>query len=188
MRYMIAHMISGEAKEYHENLSRALASVYKLRPVTANIDPHITVKAPFDALSTDLHEVELIVDRFVRSRSPLSYTLKGFGNFDGRVVYMNTEAPETTQEFVRGLKDELRQIPWLEFKPHEEEVKLHATLCYPKDTLQAEDIVAKLNERGGKEFAGTLNTVVILKREDRRWELFKEFHFASDGIGADIVV
>ena len=184
MRYMIAHMILGDAKDYHVNLSRALASAYRLRPVTANIDPHITVKAPFDALSTDLYDVERLIDRYVRTKSPLSYSMKGFGNFDGRVVYMNVDAGDEVLEFIKGLKDELHDIPWLEFKPHEEDSKLHVTLAYPKDAPQADEIVAKLTERGGKEFTGTINSIVILRKGERRWEMFKEYKFGGeDGTG-----
>lgn len=187
---MIAHMIEGEAKEYHENLSRALASVYKLRPVTANIDPHITIKAPFDALSTDLFDVERLIDRAVRAKNPLAYTMKGFGNFDGRVAYMSVEAPDETLAFVKSVRDELRDIPWLEFKPHEENSRLHATLTYPKDIAQAEEIITKLTERGGKEFACTMRGIALLRRGERRWEVFKEYAFGGAGRGEtdDIVI
>lgn len=178
---MIAHMIEGEAKEYHENLSRALASVYKLRPVTANIDPHITLKAPFDALSTDLFDIERLIDRAVRAKSPLAYTMKGFGNFDGRVTYMSVEAPEETLAFVKSVRDELRDIPWLEFKPHEENSRLHATLAYPKDMAQAEEMITKLTERGGKEFVCTMRGIALLRRGERRWEVFKEYPFGGAG-------
>jgi len=188
MRYMIAHMIGGEAKEYHENLSRALASAYRLRPVTANIDPHITIKAPFDALSTDLYDIERSMDRFVRTRSPLGYTLKNFGNFDDRVVFMDVDAPAPTLDFVRELKEELRQTPWLEFKPHEESTKLHSTLCFPKDAVQTEEIVRTLTLRGGRAFACTMSSIALLKRGERRWEMYKEFHFAKDDVDMHIVV
>lgn len=184
---MIAHMIAGEAREYHVNLSRALASAYRLRPVTASIDPHLTIKAPFDALSTDIHEVELILERFVRSRSPLQYSLGGFGKFDDRVVYMDVHATDETVDFVREIRAELNQLPWIEFKPHEQtDVKLHATLCYPRTAEQAGEIVSRLTERGGKNFTGSFDTIALLKKGERRWEVYKEFHFdSSTEFGAD---
>lgn len=175
MRYMIAHMLRGDAQKYHENLSRALASAYRLRSVTTTIDPHLTIKAPFDALSTDLYTVEHIVEHFVRTKDPLPYTVGHFGHFDGRVVFMDVAAPETVRDFIGELKEELKQLPWLEFKPHETNTKLHATLCYPKDVPQATEIVEKLTERGGKEFLCTLDTVAILRKSERRWEILKEF-------------
>ena len=175
-------MLSGEARAYHENLSRALASAYRLRPVTANIDPHLTIKAPFDALSTDMFDVETTVERFVRTQSPLTYTLKHFSNFDDRVVYMDVEAPDETSSFIQELKDELKQILWLEFKPHESDTKLHATLCYPKYGPKAEEIVNYLNERGGKEFTCTLDTIALLKKDDKRWEVFKEYKLGGSDL------
>lgn len=182
MQYMVAHMIGGDAKKYHENLSRALASVYTLRSVTATIDPHLTIKAPFDALSTDLLEVERIVERFVRTKSPLPYTLKGFSNFDGRVVYMDVDAPLDTVSFMNDLKQELRSIPWLEFKSHEMDSKLHATLCYPKNAEQATEIIEKLTSGNAREFVCTIDTVAILRKSNHRWELFKEYRLGGTDV------
>ena len=174
-------MMSGEAAEYHKNLSKALAYEYRLRPVTSSIDPHLTVKAPFDALSTDIEEIERIIDSVVRLRSPLSYTLKGFGNFEDRVVYMDIEDQGEVASFIKELKGELRNVAWLEFKPHEREVKLHATLCYPNSARQAHEIVRRLSEKGKREFTATFDTVALLKKEGRKWEILKEFRFGSDG-------
>lgn len=185
---MIAHMLHGEVKDYHVQLSRALASAYRLRPVTANIDPHLTLKAPFDALSSDILDVEHIIDRFVRTRSVSTYSMKGFGNFGERVVYMDVQPSSDMQEFFKDCKDALREIPWLEFKPHEQDTKFHATLCYPKDATQSDEIVARLNERGGKEFLCTLDTIALLKKGEHRWEVLKEYRFSDGGDAIDAVV
>ncbi len=179
MRYLIAHMIRGDAEKYHSNLSRAIASAYKLRPVTADIDPHLTIKAPFDALSTDLFEVERVVERFARARSTFSYELKQFGNFDDRVIYMGVEAPSEMLTFMQDIKEELRNIPWLEFKPHEADSKIHATLCYPRRTEQAREILEKLTSANARSFHCTFDTVAILKKGERRWELFKEYRLGG---------
>ena len=188
MRYMIAHMIQGDAAAYHNNLSRALASAYRLRPVTANIDPHLTIKAPFDALSTDLFDAERITERFARARSPIPYTLRGFGNFHDRVVFMGVEAGNELTSFILDLKESLRELPWLEFKEHEQEVKPHATLCYPRGEAQTNEIVSRLTERGGKEFTAVLDRIALLKKGDRRWEVIKEFPLGgSDGISGFVV-
>lgn len=180
MRYMVAHMIEGEAKEYLENLSRVFAKFYKFRPSTANIDAHLTMKAPFDALSTDLFDVERTLDRYTRVRSPLPYTLRGFSTFHDKVVYMNVEAPDDTKELFTGLKDEFKTIPWLEFKPHEDETTLHATICYPRTKEQCDEIITKLNERGGKTFECTIDKVALLKKGDRRWEVYKEYKLGGN--------
>lgn len=189
MRYMIAHMIGGEAKEYHKNLSNVLASAYHLRSVTLQIDPHLTFKAPFDALSSDLDEVVRLVQKFVSVQSPFPYTLKGFGSFDDRTVYMDVAAEEELVTVVQDLKEQLKHLPWIEYKPHEEETKLHATLCYPQDATQTQEILKRLNERGGKEFTCTLDTIALLKKDERRWEVIKEFRFGgSDTVLGDIKI
>lgn len=186
MRYMIAHMISGDAKAYLGNLGDVIAGNYRLRSVSLSIDPHLTVKAPFDALSTDFVEVEHIVERVARSASQHPYTLKGFGGFGDRVVYMDVDASSDIPDFIARLKEELKQVPWMEFKPHEEETKLHATLCYPKSREQADDIIGRLNARGGKEFSCTFDSIALLKKGERRWEVMKEFKIGG-GDGLDVL-
>lgn len=188
MRYMIAHMIEGGAKEYHMNLSRALASAYRLRPATAHNDPHLTVKAPFDALSSDLEKVEHILADFARRQSVSTYTMKGFGSFGDRVVYMDIVHAEKFVAFTEELKEELLGLPWLEFKSHESEIRPHATLCYPKDAAQATEILGKLTERSGREFTCSFDRVALLKRGERRWEVVRQFSIGGGvgGGGADV--
>lgn len=179
MRYMVAHMIEGEAKQYLDNLSRVLGKAYQFRPSTVSIDAHLTMKAPFDALSTDLFDVERTLDRYTRVRTPVTYKLNGFDSFHGKVVYMSVEAPEETKELFSGLKEELKFIPWLEFRPHEEETTLHATIAYPKTKEQSDEILAKLNERGGRTFECTIEKIALLKKGERRWESFKEYRIGG---------
>lgn len=187
MRYMIAHMIKGNARKYHEDLSLALAHHYHLRPVTANIDPHITIKAPFDALSTDLFDVERLTSRFVDTYSPVEYTLSGFGNFGDRVVYMNVTAPTEIVAAVEDFKGKLKELPWIEFKAHENDTKFHASLAYPKGVEQTNEIIEKLSKGNAPTFTCSFNTISLLKRGDRRWEVVKDYHLLGSNIG-DIVI
>ena len=182
MRYMIVHLVKDEAKEYLWNLSRVLSSFYRLRPPVANIDPHLTLKSPFDALSTDLFDIERILDRYARSNNPSSYTLNGFGAFDNRVIYMNVEAPDETKKLFQGLKDELKEIPWLDFKPHEDTTTLHSTICYPRIAEQSTILLEKLTKRGGKTFDCTVDSIALMKKGERRWELYKEYKLGNDGV------
>ncbi len=187
MRYMIAHMIKGEARKYHEDLSHALAHHYHLRPVTASIDPHITVKAPFEALSTDLFDIERLIARFVDTYSPAEYTLSGFGNFGDRVIYMNVTAPTEIVSAVEDFKGKLKELPWLEFRPHEDDTKFHASLAYPKDAEQTTEIVGRLSAGHAPAFTCSFDTITLLKRGDRRWEVVKDYHLLGSGVG-DIVI
>ena len=180
MRYMIVHLIKDDAKEYLEKLSRALSSVYRLRPPTVNIDPHLTLKAPFDAVSTDLFDIERILDRYARSQTSKEYTLSGFGSFNNRVIYMNVDASYGTRELFKGLKDELKYIPWIEFKPHEDNTTLHSTICYTKTDEQINTMMEKLTERGGKKFDCTLDSIALLKKGERRWEVYKEYKLGGN--------
>lgn len=180
MRYMIAHMLSGDAKKYHENLSNILAQAYRLRPVTANIDSHLTFKAPFDALSSDLPHIEKIIQECTQHISTSSYIMHGFGSFDDRVLYMDVHASEEMNNAIQYVKERLAEVPWLEFKPHEKDTKTHATLCYPKNAEQTGIILSRLLERNAPTFTCTFDTLALLKKGERRFEIMREFSIGDN--------
>ena len=173
MRYQISYLIKGDAKAYHENLSNTLASIYRLKPVNERIDPHLTLKSPFETDS--IFEVEEIIEGFVERAEPQPITLKGFSRFEDRLIYMDMTAPDETHTLISNFQDMLLRIPWISFRDYEKPVTLHATLCYPRTKEQADEIFSKLTSKEGRSFDLMLDNITILKRGPQRWETFREY-------------
>ena len=172
MQYLIAHMLSGEAANYHGELSDRVARERKLTPVRTRIEPHLTLKAPFDA--EDVSRIENILEEFSHKELPQPYTLVGFESFDGKVLYMHVDAPKQTHMLVRRLQDQLRNVPWLTFKKTEFPVTLHATVVYPKSREQCKEILKDLQKEKFR-FDCQLYSIALLQKSIDKWELIKEY-------------
>ena len=134
MRYLLAHMLEGEVKDYHVELSDRLAEQFALVPVSSRIDPHLTLKAPFE--TEDPSAIEAIVEAFAKKEKSEPFMLSSFHDFNKKVIYMAVDVPKQTYMLIQRLQDRLRSIPWLRFSHHEFPIKLHVTFCYPKNPQQ----------------------------------------------------
>lgn len=196
MKYMIAYMIRGEAGEYLLALGNRLAEEFKLAPISVRIDPHLTLKAPFECpqlLSNSprtttpcvvvrgsrepedsrIREIENIVEAFARGETPRPMRLEGFAHLKGKVVHMVVHAGGGTHLMIRRLQDQLRGVSWLDFKRTEFPLTLHASVCYPKSPEHAKEILHALR-REHTAFDFSIDSIAILCRKER-WEMWREF-------------
>ena len=170
---MLACMIEGKAKVYHIGLSKRLAEQFNLVPISLSIDPHVTLKAPFETENPD--EVEAVVETFVAREKSEPLTLTGFSDFRKKVVYMSVEAPKQTHMLVRRLQDQLRGIPWLKFISNEFPLTLHATLCYTKNARQSKRIISLLLREKPFQFNLLLDNVALLRKQRGKWNVVRTF-------------
>lgn len=171
MRYLIAHLIKGEAGAYHIALSDDIARRHRLAPTSVRIPPHFTLKAPFEM--SDMAPIEEILAAFAADEHPEPYLLGGFGEFDGRVIYLAASAPKQTHMLLRRLQDRLRAVPWMTFKRTEFPLTLHATLVYAKSKEQTVEILSGLREH--RTFESSLDAVALLRNDSDRWQVLREY-------------
>lgn len=174
MRYFIAYMLEHDAGTYHRDLSDELAERFQLRPVSERVDPHLTLKSPFE-----IEDVSPVVDAlktFANAETPQPLQLAGIDGFrENRVVYMDVSAPEQTHALVRRLQDQLRQIPELTFWSVEFPVTLHATLCRPKNPERGARVRAYLHAQTIPMFDCMFDHVALLYKPESRWEILERF-------------
>lgn len=176
MRYMLAYMLEGDAKQYHEELSRELSERFKLSWVGTRSDPHLTVKAPFEMdEKKQLTEVISLLDTFTQKESPEPLMLRGFGDFRGKILYMDVSAPKQTHMLLRRLQDQLRNVSWLTFEKSEFPLTLHATLCRTRHPQQVKEMYAYLRKQKQQEFESSLDHIALLERGPERWQLRERF-------------
>lgn len=172
-------MIEGEAKAYHIRLSNQLAEQFNLEPVLSRINPHFTLKTPFETENID--EVETIVETFVKREKCEPITLTGFSDFFKRnVIYMSAEAPKQTYMLIRRLQDQLRSISWLKFQSNEFPIILHATLCYTKNVQQSKRIISLLLREKPFQFNLLLDSITLLQKDEGKWNLVRTFRIMQN--------
>jgi 2'-5' RNA ligase len=170
MKYFIAHLLSGEAKKYHEALTRALANRYNIIPLHERVPPHLTVKVPFDADESQIRDVERVLRSFARTRHAATLTFSGFGHFGFRTIYLDivksAEATDFLREAIRTLHDNIAWLP----RPPLEGNKLHASVARFLTRRQFRRIWRPLLATRPR-FTVLFDNLAILKREDKAWKV-----------------
>lgn len=129
MKYFVAHLLSGEAQRYHERLTRELSHRFDIVPLHERVPPHLTIKIPFEANTEQIEELERVLRSFARTHEARELTLKGFGHFGFRTVYLDVASGDPSVQIARECLKTLRDhVPWLSHGPLEGN-KLHASVA-----------------------------------------------------------
>lgn len=172
MRYFIGYLLSGDAKRYHENLTEEIADKFGVPPLNRRIPPHITLKVPFE---TDrIEDVEEALKEYAQNHSIAPLTLSGFHHFNQKVIFIDVSPSKQMLNDVRELMSVLQSISWMQFDRHDVQKKLHATVAYPKNYFQFGKMWKFVGKREAV-FDVSFDNVAILKKEDRKWLVHKEY-------------
>ncbi len=167
-KYFIAHLVGGRAKTYHEALTRELTKRFHTVPLHERVEPHVTVKIPFETDEAGIADVERVLRSFIRNERAVPISFSGFGRFGFRTVYLDIEKNREAVSLVRRAITVLHEnIPWMPRINHEGN-KLHASVARFLSRRQFRRIwreLAHLHPR----FESALDNVAILRKEGKTW-------------------
>lgn len=170
MRYFLAYLLPEPARSYHQSLSSELASAFRRPLVSARIQPHLTLKAPFETEDeAQVEEIVSIVRAFAQKETPEPAILRDVGHFNYRSLFYAVSAPKQTHMLVRRLQDRLRNVAWLPFFANEFPITLHATLVYTKHPQQGKAMLSYLAKKQLPEFPLALDHIALLRKSDDSW-------------------
>jgi hypothetical protein len=171
LKYLIAHLLSGDAKRFHLALARELSVRYHTRPLYERIPPHVTVKPPFETDEAGIAEVERVLRALaVHERAP-RLAFSGFGRFGFRTVYMDIVKSADAVSFARrAIKTLNENIAWMPRFPLEGN-KLHASVARFLTRRQSGRIWRHLKTMGKPAFESSLDNLAILKKDGKSWTL-----------------
>lgn len=170
MKYLIAHLLSGEAKAGHARIADELALRFKALPLRERIPPHITVKPPFETDESGIEEVERILRAFARHERAAPICIRGFGRFGFKTIYLDVvKSPEAAALARRALATLAANLPWLPRYPHEGN-KLHASVARFLTRRQFRRIWRSVKDIQ-PEFSFLFDSVAILKQEGKVWKV-----------------
>jgi 2'-5' RNA ligase len=160
--------------EVHNFMRRVQADLYgryDASLTTLALEPHITLKQPFD--SAELGPYELFFDRLAGETDPFELALRGFGFFEEEgVVFLDLEQDARLLALQRRILDELG------LEPAEYESGLpvpyhfHATIAAELAPEDLEDARSRLAET--PEFRITSDRLgFFLRSEERPWIVYK---------------
>lgn len=130
MRYFIGVTLSARATKRIYTISGILSTSFGVRNMFNKEIPHITFEPPFEAGDEDLSELTAFLSDFVKGQPPIFVRLKGFSDFDHRVVYWqvleNDSLSVVQKRLASGLRKNVLQI---DFKPLQDIWKPRATIA-----------------------------------------------------------
>ncbi len=170
MKYFVAHLLTGDARAYHEGLTRDLAARFRVVPLHKRIPAHLSLKIPFEADEHSIREIEEILADFCMRQAPAPLTYSGFGHFNARTVYLDVEHDSRALNLVHACVEELAtRAPWLP-ETTRRGTKLHASVARFLGRKQFSRVWGHLHKRKPR-FRSAFDNIAILKRTEERWEV-----------------
>ena len=171
MKYLITHLIKGEAAEYQSRLARQIAEKFNVPNVTDRVAPHLTFKSPFEAIN--IKEVELLLLGWARRTRPSKMRMKDFGNFRRRIVFIDVLASAEARVAIDDLIEDLHFVPWLSWDPTDRAKHFHATVANLRQGRKF-GAVWQFVRNFSPDFDIILDNVAILNLKRDRWHIYKE--------------
>ena len=168
---IIVHLIRGEAKEAHENITRSLVTELDAFPVHDRVVPHLTIKRWFDLDKVDLQTVHAAIDTIVETHKQSPYRLHGLDNFGEGVIFVDVDASEAMLETVGAVIVAMRTIKGMTFDEYDEiEGDLHATVAMRAlklfDFKETWDYLQTLPPI---DMNLRFDNIAVLKKVDNKW-------------------
>lgn len=172
-------MLSGDTARYHQRLTQYLTHRFNTTPLHEKVAPHITVKIPFEANATECAGVEHVLQGFVETHYAQPLTVRGFGRFGHRTVYLNAQEQRGAVQLVRDCVTALNALPWMQQVPHEGNT-LHASVARFLTRKQFRRIWRHV-AREAPHFEATFDSIALLKKVpgERTWQTHRTFRFVA---------
>ena len=177
MLYFIALLPPQEILDFATGIKQYFADNYDSKHAFKS-PPHITLQPPFEWDSSQIIELEDCLEKFVIGRSSIPIILDGYNAFAPRVIYIDVvqsaDLMNLQFELMSNLETNLGIVDKVGkscgFTPH-------MTVAF-KD-LKKSQFKAAWNEFDKKElhFEFTASKLTLLKHEDKKWNISKEFDF-----------
>jgi 2'-5' RNA ligase len=170
LKYLVAHLLSGEAKASHQKIARELSHRFKTPPLYERIPPHVTVKPPFETDEAGIEEVERVLRALAARERAASFLIRGFGRFGFKTIYLDVVRSPGAVALVRRLLAGLNaNVPWLPRYPHEGN-KLHASVARFLDRKKFRRMW-RLLKGLVPAFSLSFDNVAVLQQEGRSWKV-----------------
>ena len=162
MRYIMPCLMPPSIRAYHKELVDLVAGRFGLTFTQRQAIPaHFTLKYHFT--TSEIGEVEALLDDFVRRHRRRSITVGEFGHFAEDVVFVDVQLSDEARRVLEALVSALRTLPWMSWDRFDaENLHPHMTIverCRPRFAE-----VWELIETRERRFTAWLDNITILKQ------------------------
>ncbi len=177
--YFIALLPPQKIQDYANEVKQYFADKYDSKHAQKS-PPHITLQPPFEWDSDKLTNLEVCLDNFANAQDSIPIILDGYNAFVPHVIYIDViQTPElmNLQTYLMaylenhlGIVDKIGKIR--SFTPH-------MTVAF-KDLKRSKFKAAWMEfENQELHFEFNAGKLTLLKHENKKWNITKEFEFVS---------
>lgn len=173
MECSIFYLIKGKADKCNKKLVSEVGPKFGERYLIENPLPsHITLKFPFK--TNNIKKVEKKLKEFTKKQSPSKINIRGFGNFNGFVIFMKIKF---SKQAFRTQKELLKELEKIGIMPCKFDIKYipHATIAYGNTKNNFNNIWKYIKTLKKPEFNLKLDHITLMKKLGKRWIIHKEF-------------
>lgn len=178
MKYLIAYLIEGDAKDWHDSLAREISEKFGTWKIHERIVPHVTLYRPF--ISDDIKPVEELLMNYVENaKSPGNFSMNSFDRFGDRVVFAKIDPDPIVHASVTDLREKIQLLPG---RPPQDfpDWNPHATLAESVTPEEIAGIWQYVSAKPAPEFRFPFDTITILAFEGSKWNIVKTFSFSKN--------
>lgn len=173
MRYVLACNINGEAAKLNSKLAVDLK--YKFNAGRSKLGAHFTIKAPFETDEKNIIELKNILEKFKNDFKSYEMTISGFDKFREDVIYMAVKPSKEAKDVHDKLIDELKNLPWLEWKRNEGKDKIfHCTIVSKRVRENFKEIWDYVNKHECN-FKSSFDNITLYRWEKNTWILDESY-------------
>lgn len=177
MRYVIVCLIKGEAGEFNDILRMDIYDKFKAK--SSKLPAHFTIKAPFE-YDGDISTLENDLEVLCGNEKEQLFTMKNYGHFDNRVVYMDVNMSREGQKLHDKIIDIMEKYPYIKFNKNDgRDKKFHVTLTSKKVPPIFNEVWEYVNKYPF-EFKCSFDNIAIYKWNKDTWEFYKEFQMRKN--------
>ncbi|MEM7713561.1 MAG: 2'-5' RNA ligase family protein [Cyanobacteria bacterium P01_A01_bin.68] len=177
MLYFIALLPPDSIQDFATGIKQYFADNYDSKH-SFKSPPHITLQPPFEWDSSQIIELEDCLEKFVIGRNSIPIILDGYNAFAPRVIYIDVVQSGDLMNLQFELMSDLEtNLGIVDEVGKSRGFTPHMTVAF-KD-LKKSQFKAAWNEFDKKElhFEFTASKLTLLKHEDKKWNISKEFDF-----------
>lgn len=143
--------------------------------------PHITLIPPFRIAKQDEGLVFSFLEDFATGCRPFSLSVNGFGCYKPRVIFANP-VPEVTMAALHEKLDARFYEIISAKRPERKEFHPHITIAFKDLTPRIFNDAWKIFKNKPLIFSFQIDSLALLKHDDQRWNIQKEFVFRPYGL------
>jgi 2'-5' RNA ligase len=163
-------LLPDEVHNFMRRVQAELYERYEAQRSTLTLEPHITIKQPFEALEAGSHETFLA--RLTAETEPFEIVMRGFGFFEGEgVVFLDVEQDPRLLAIQRRVLGELALEPAMYESGAPVPYHFHGTLATGLSADDLEDARKRLGDT--PEFRFPLQTFGLFRQTEETWTLYK---------------